>query len=209
MFAFEGLGSIYWHMVAKLLLALQEIHTQAVRDMPDDADTRRLGEVYDEIRNGLGFTKDSETYGAFPTDPYSHSPRHRGAQQPGMTGQVKEEVLTRMGELGVRIEHGCVRFEPVLLKRHEFFTTSHTFGYIDLDGSEHRWELGPGTLAFTAFQVPICYRLGDRASIVLEHADGGSIRIDGNLLPETESRNLFERSGLIRAIAVTIPESRP
>ncbi len=31
MFAFEGLGSIYWHMVAKLLLALQEIHTQAAQ----------------------------------------------------------------------------------------------------------------------------------------------------------------------------------
>ncbi|CAN0044150.1 unnamed protein product, partial [Discosporangium mesarthrocarpum] len=42
---------------------------------------------------------------AFPTDPYSHTNRH-GAQQPGMTGQVKEEIVTRFGELGVRIEGG-------------------------------------------------------------------------------------------------------
>jgi hypothetical protein len=208
MFAFEGLGSIYWHMVAKLLLALQEIHTEAARDTPDAADTLLLAGIYSEIRNGLGFTKDSKTYGAFPTDPYSHSPRHRGAQQPGMTGQVKEEILTRMGELGVLIDGGCVRFHPVLLKHAEFFTTPHAFEFIDLEGGLQTWNLGPGTLAFTAFQVPVCYRLGERASITLELSDGGSSTIEGNLLPQAESRSLFERSGSIRSITVTIPETQ-
>ena len=32
-------------------------------------------------------------------DPYSHTPGGAGAKQPGMTGQVKEEVITRLGEL--------------------------------------------------------------------------------------------------------------
>ena len=208
MFAFEGLGSIYWHMVAKLLLALQELHVQAARDDPDSTEALLLAHAYDEIRNGLGFTKDSKSYGAFPTDPYSHSPRHRGAQQPGMTGQVKEEILTRMGELGVHIERGCVRFDPALLKRTEFFQAPHDFEYIDLAGEARIWNLGPNTLAFTAFQVPICYVLGTSAAITLEYSDGGSTTSHGRLLPLMASRHLFERDGRIRCITVTIPESQ-
>ena len=42
----------------------------------------------------------------------------QGAKQPGMTGQVKEEILTRFGELGVRVEEGAIVFEPALLRQH-------------------------------------------------------------------------------------------
>lgn len=208
MFAFEGLGSIYWHMVAKLLLALQEVHTRAVRHAPLAHETVLLEKAYGEIRNGLGFTKSSASYGAFPTDPYSHSPRHRGAQQPGMTGQVKEEILTRMGELGVHIESGGVRFEPILLQHHEFFAVPHDFEFIDFEGNVLIWHLGADTLAFTAFQVPVCYRLGGHASITLEFSSGESIEIKGNLMPLKESRHLFERDGYIRFITITIPDTR-
>ncbi len=207
MFGFEGLGSIYWHMVAKLLLAVQEIHDRATAGDPGSMGALMLEMTYAEVRNGLGFTKTSEVYGAFPTDPYSHTPRDRGAQQPGMTGQVKEEILTRMGELGVHIEAGCVRFAPVLLKEHEFFTTPHEFDYIDIHGNSETWSLGPGTLAFTLFQVPVCYRLGQKASINLEFRDGGSTRIEGNILHEKESSDLFARRGLIRSITVSLPET--
>ncbi len=208
MFAFEGLGSIYWHMVAKLLLALQEVYDQAVYQNPNSDEAHQLAKGYDEIRTGLGFTKDSGTYGAFPTDPYSHSPRHRGAQQPGMTGQVKEEILTRMGELGVHVESGCVRFAPTLLQHHEFFTTPYTFSYIDIHGQEQSWDLGPETLGFTAFQVPVCYALGETPEIVLGHADGRATRIAGNLLSEAESRLLFDRKGEIRSMLITLPKTR-
>ena len=74
-FMFEGLGSIYWHMVAKLLVAVQECHAQA----GDPAARARLQEAYCHIRDGLGFRKTPEVYGAFPTDPYSHTPRDAGA----------------------------------------------------------------------------------------------------------------------------------
>ncbi len=208
MFAFEGLGSIYWHMVAKLLLALQEIHTQAAREAPLAAETLRMAQVYGEVREGLGFTKNSATYGAFPTDPYSHSPRHRGAQQPGMTGQVKEEILTRMGELGVRIEHGRVRFHPILLQPEEFFNEPNAFEFVELQGCMQTWQLGAGTLAFTAFQVPVCYQLGRATTILLEYSDGKTSLVDGDLLPPVESRHLFERDGFIRSIIVTIPETQ-
>ena len=70
---------------------------------------------YRRVRDGLGYRKSAAEYGAFPADPYSHTAGEGGAQQPGMTGQVKEEILTRWGELGLRFEAGMIRFDPVLL----------------------------------------------------------------------------------------------
>ncbi len=113
MFGYEGLGCIYWHMVAKLLLAVQEqVFAAADQGAPELAP---LKAYYHRVRDGLGWRKTAAEYGAFPTDPYSHTPAEGGAQQPGMTGQVKEEILARWGELGLRFEAGQVRFDPVLL----------------------------------------------------------------------------------------------
>jgi hypothetical protein len=113
MFAYEGLGCIYWHMVAKLLLAVQERVFEA-----SDAAAPELPALvahYRRVRDGLGYRKSAAEWGAFPADPYSHTAAEGGAQQPGMTGQVKEEILTRWGELGLRFEAGQIRFDPVLL----------------------------------------------------------------------------------------------
>jgi hypothetical protein len=209
MFGFEGLGSIYWHMVAKLLLAVQETHDRATREDPGSIESRMFEMIYEDVRNGLGFTKTSDIYGAFPSDPYSHSPRHLGAQQPGMTGQVKEEILTRMGELGIHVADGCVRFDPVRLKHQEYFDAPHTFTYFDVTGESRTWKLDSGTLAFSLFQVPVCYALSYGSWITLELHDGQSLKIDGNVLPAKESRDLFERGGLIRSIVINIPETQP
>ncbi|HUI08285.1 MAG TPA: hypothetical protein VL486_14895, partial [Verrucomicrobiae bacterium] len=171
-FMFEGLGSIYWHMVAKLLLATQENYYQALATGADPAAVEALAAAYDDIRDGLGFRKTPEVYGAFPTDPYSHTPRHRGAQQPGMTGQVKEEILTRWGELGIDVKDGCLRFAPRLLHLSEFAKEAHSFPYVDLHGEDWIWELPPESLAFTYCQVPVCYTLFTGAAITIEWADG-------------------------------------
>jgi hypothetical protein len=113
MFGYEGLGCIYWHMVAKLLLAVQEnVFHAADRGAPE---LPALQRHYRRVRDGLGYRKRAADYGAFPADPYSHTPAEGGAQQPGMTGQVKEEILARWGELGLRVQQGRVRFDPVLL----------------------------------------------------------------------------------------------
>ena len=82
MFGYEGLGSIYWHMVSKLLLAVAENFVVALDDGDDEATVRRLGELYYRIRKGIGVNKTPLEYGAFPADPYSHTPAHAGAQQP-------------------------------------------------------------------------------------------------------------------------------
>lgn len=46
---------------------------------------------YYELRKGLGgFNKSPAVYGAFPADPYSHTPAHAGAKQPGMARTAQE-----------------------------------------------------------------------------------------------------------------------
>ena len=161
-FAYEGLGSIYWHMVSKLLLAAQETFFRAVERGEAQATVQALADAYYDIRQGIGFNKPPDVYGAFPTDPYSHTPAAQGAKQPGMTGQVKEELLTRMGELGVFVERGVLSFHPVLLRRQEFIDTATVFEYIDVRGQRQSIELPAGSLAYTFCQVPIVYIAGRR-----------------------------------------------
>ena len=38
-----------------------------------------------------------------------------------MTGQVKEDILSRFGELGVRVSDGTLGFDPTILHVNEFF----------------------------------------------------------------------------------------
>lgn len=117
-FAYEGLGSIYWHMVSKLLVAVQENYFAALDSGAPE--TPALAAHYREILEGTGVHKSAAQYGAFPTDAYSHTPWGKGAKQPGMTGQVKEDIITRFGELGVRVRKGCVSIEPTLLADSEY-----------------------------------------------------------------------------------------
>ena len=208
MFAFEGLGSIYWHMIAKLLLAVQETHAAAADSDPASPQTGCLARCYHEVRDGIGYRKDASTYGAFPTDPYSHTPAHGGAQQPGMTGQVKEEILTRMGELGVLIEDGCVVFDPRLLERREFLAQPRCFESIDLTGHTTTLELAADSLAFTLFQVPVIYQIGRSDSVTLHRADGRSESFEGNRLPAAASIELFSRGGGIRSLTVSLATAR-
>ncbi|MBT8494088.1 MAG: hypothetical protein KJO07_13620, partial [Deltaproteobacteria bacterium] len=175
MFGFEGLGSVYWHMVSKLLLAVQENFFDALADQTDEETCRRLGQLYYRVREGLGFNKTPGEYGAFPTDPYSHTPKHAGAQQPGMTGQVKEEILTRFGELGVRVSDGAVKFNLGLLRAREFVASPRSFRFLDVDGQWQELAVPASGLAFTWCQVPFVYRLDDSApepAVTLSLADG-------------------------------------
>jgi len=203
MFAFEGLGSIYWHMVAKLLLAVQENYMTALKTGVGPEILRALGGFYYEVRKGLGFTKTPQVYGAFPSDPYSHSPGHLGAQQPGMTGQVKEEILTRWGELGVEVDNGSLHFDPHLLRQEEFFIDKHVFVYPGLDGAETTWELPAESLAFTYCQIPICYQLADAASISIERGQGTTC-VEGNTLSPADSTEIFARTGSISRLVVKV-----
>ena len=206
MFGFEGLGCIYWHMVSKLLLAVQENFFAALEQGDDDAICRQLGQLYYRVRKGIGFNKSPAEYGAFPTDPYSHTPKHAGARQPGMTGQVKEEILTRFGELGIRVSGGTVRFQPDLLRSREFVSSPETFRYLDVEDNWQSVDVPARGLAFTWCQVPIVYQLNDNVEPMLSITwdDGTQNSLTQLELPAEESSELFRRSGRIRQLALTL-----
>ena len=183
-YAYEGLGSIYWHMVSKLLLAAQENAIAAVRQGASADVVRDLTAAYYEVRAGIGFNKEADVYGAFPADPYSHTPYLQGAKQPGMTGQVKEEILTRWGELGVDIVNGCAAFVPVILKKSEFFKNGDS----------------AGSLNFTWCGTPVVYKLTNGSPAVTINGK----RRNETILTAAETADLFARNGKIKNIEVEI-----
>ncbi|PIB29642.1 hypothetical protein BFP77_05695 [Maribacter sp. 4U21] len=201
-YGYEGLGSIYWHMVSKLLLAVQECCIKAIDEQVSEEVIGRLKEHYYEINAGIGVHKSPELYGAFPTDPYSHTPGGKGAQQPGMTGQVKEDILTRFGELGVFAEKGQLFFAPTLLLLKEFLDSSVKMEYIGLNGQHEHIVIKRDQLGFTYCQVPIVYELSDENSTIVHLSDGDDIRIESLELSRDLSVSLFARDGTIKRIHV-------
>ena len=206
MFGFEGLGSIYWHMVSKLLLAAQESFFAARQQGADPTTCQRLASLYYRIRDGIGFNKNPAEYGAFPTDPYSHTPAHIGAQQPGMTGQVKEEILTRFGELGLRVSDGAAQFDPSLLRPCEFIAAPQPFRYLDVMGQWQEITVPACGLAFTWCQVPFLYHLDDSATpAVSVHWDNGDCQsLPALALPAEMAEYIFRRDGKIRKIEIVL-----
>lgn len=203
-FAYEGLGSIYWHMVSKLLLAVQECYLAAVAEGEDGETTAVLADAYYDIRAGIGFNKPPEVYGAFPTDPYSHTPFGGGAAQPGMTGQVKEELMTRLGELGVSLENGRIGFKPTMLHEEEYLTEADLFTYVRVDGEQVELPLEAGSLAFTLCQVPVVYVRGERPLVTVYYQDGREVTITGSELDEQMSAEIYGREQTIDRVVVVI-----
>ena len=203
-FAYEGLGSVYWHMVAKLLLAVQEttLRAEASGAAPDSI--QALTQAYYDIRQGLGFNKSPASYGAFPTDPYSHTPAGQGAKQPGMTGQVKEEILTRLGELGIVVEGGALAFKPALLRAQEWTTEPARFESIDIAGVQQTIALPAGALAYSFCQVPIVYISAGAPQITISYADGRAAVVAGHSLSADLSQHIFQRDGQIVQLVVQI-----
>jgi hypothetical protein len=203
-FGYEGLGSIYWHMVSKLLLAVQECCLKAINEGASDVVIGKMLDHYYEIQAGIGAHKSPELYGAIPTDPYSHTPATKGAQQPGMTGQVKEDILSRFGELGIVVKNGVVSFEPSLLRKQEFLKTSQTFNYIDVDQKQQSIALQSGSLAFTYCQVPIIYSLDKKIGIQITF-NNGTVKVLTQLeLDKSTINDLFKRTGNVKYIEVNI-----
>ena len=199
-FAYEGLGSIYWHMVSKLLLTTQENYLKAIRSGASDEIASTIKAAYQDIRSGLGFNKSPDEYGAFPTDPYSHSPADQGAKQPGMTGQVKEEILTRLREMGIFVENGLIVFNPILIRRKELITQASQFNYINVNGQPKIIDLPSDSCACTFCQVPIVIKAGERQFITLHWDDGHTEEIEGCILDQIISHHIFRRDKVIQQI---------
>ena len=206
-YGYEGLGSIYWHMVSKLQLAVQEVCLQAIeKDEKPEVIGILLGHYY-EINAGIGVHKSPSLYGAFPTDPYSHTPANKGAQQPGMTGQVKEDILNRFGELGVFVADGCLYFNPCLLRKDEFTKQDLTFRYVNINKEHKTFAPAIGSICFTVCQVLVIYCLTTDNILEIEKKDGTLSKLDSLYLDRETSTQIFKRTGEITKIKVYIKES--
>ncbi len=199
-FAYEGLGSIYWHMVSKLMLAVQE----TILRTRGESSTRGLQELYADLCKGQSFNKTPAVYGAFPTDPYSHTPKGRGARQPGMTGMVKEEILIRQVELGYSIDGGNLVFDFLLLDRDEFLTDPKVFSYWSVDGQQGQMELQAGSIAYTICQVPVILLASNETCIKVFFTDGNTRQIEGHVLDAVNSRHIFQRDGVVHHLIVCL-----
>ena len=206
MFAYEGLGSIYWHMVSKLMLSVQEIALEEEQD----EDFKALVASYYDVQDGLGFRKKASEYGAFTADAYSHTPSFAGAQQPGLTGMVKEGVICRFGELGVQFNNETIEFKPRLLRTEELLKQTEEAVCIYPDKSQRTISVPENGLLFTITQIPVIYKRTDSetAEIVVEYLDGSSETISGDVLPKSIAQSLLNRTSNVSVISVAQPASR-
>ena len=203
-YGYEGLGSIYWHMVSKLHVAVLEVCEAAHNNNESQEVIDALNEHYDLIGAGIGIHKSPKLYGAFPTDPYSHTPFNKGAQQPGMTGQVKEDILTRIGELGVHMHNSQLQFKPILLQKKEFLVQPKEATFLLVDGTSKTCTIAENCLAFTVCQVPVIYCIDKVNSLKISFKNGTEETFDALELDQKNSTRIFNRTGEITQIVVSL-----
>lgn len=181
-FKYEGLGSIYWHMVSKLGLAVAENISRVTTGSDYEKHLPALLARYREVKAGIGAEKNPEEYGAIPTDPYSHTPAMYGAQQPGMTGQVKEDIISRWIELGIEIADGSIHFHGDWIDPGEFD-----------DG---------GKLEFTFCGIPFTYVKGSTGNTEIHLSTKKHPVTGSHVIGPPYSREIFGRSGNVEKVVV-------
>ena len=165
-YKYEGLGCIYWHMVSKLLLAVGECiqSSRLIASSP-----HRLISHYCEIREGIGSHKTPAEYGSFPFDAYSHTPSMSGVQQPGMTGQVKEDIISRFFELGVHVQDGQITFCPTMLTEADFRDGELRFSYCGTEIIYRKTANGTGSVTLSPEQSKHLFaRDGEIKQLIIE-----------------------------------------
>ena len=170
-YKYEGLGCIYWHMVSKLLLAVGECIGNTGILTPEAGQTalERLRVHYKAIREGIGSHKTPAEYGSFPFDAYSHTPSMSGVQQPGMTGQVKEDIISRFFELGVLVQNGQITFCPTMLTNADFCDGELRFTYCGTEIIYRKTAHGTGRVTLTPEQSKhIFARDGEIKQLIIE-----------------------------------------
>jgi hypothetical protein len=203
-YGYEGLGSIYWHMVSKLLLVTEEVYFRAINEGTDPVIVGKIKDHYYEIKAGIGLYKTPELYGAFPSDAYSHTPSNAGVQQPGMTGQVKEDIISRMGELGILVKNGEIVFDTSLLNPQEILDHESLFEYYDVNGAKQQIALKNRQLGYTFCKVPVVYNWEEKSQVKIVFRNGETKVFYNALINSSISTLLFNRKGEVERIELSI-----
>ena len=127
-----------------------------------------------------------------------------------MTGQVKEDILSRFGELGVTVKNGQLSFDLVLLSKEEFLSTDQAWSLAHRQNHEatQSIHLAKDTIGFTALTVPVICVLSDDEKIIVTDVSGKEIVYQGHSLDEETSQMLFGRHHDIDKITVSVDQSK-
>ena len=120
-----------------------------------------------------------------------------------MTGQVKEEVLTRLAELGVTVQNGSIVFEPILVRTQEILTASAVLDYYDVSGQRRDLKVSP-SIGIYFCQVPVLLQVGREASITAKMSDGSESVHGGSRLSQALSYSIFMKRGEVSQLTVTL-----
>ena len=154
------------------------------------------------MRDGIGLSKTPEQYGAVSVRSLLAHAEHAGIQQPGMTGQVKEDILSRLTELGMRVRGGILSFDPVLFESRELLRNESSLDYVDLSGRQARLVLPRDSFAYTLCQIPIVYHRSFEQQLVVHSEDPEPLLRDSLSLTAAETASVFARRGEITRIDV-------
>jgi hypothetical protein len=173
----------------------------------DSSLIKRLNEHYEAIREGIGSHKNPDEYGAFPVDPYSHTPSMAGVQQPGMTGQVKEDIISRMIELGISVENGNICFDSINLKKEEFVVDPQNRELANFaQNLKVVLPTAKPILAFSFCGVTVVYLIGESQKVDVCYEN--EVRTSDQLIIDlATSRSVFQRERVVKMIVVSFVAS--
>ena len=125
-----------------------------------------------------------------------------------MTGQVKEDILSRYGELGIYVDKGQLCFYPCLLRKNEFVEKSKEFEYINLDKEQKSITLEKGSLGFTYCQIPVIYSMAEKDALEVHFNDGSVQSFDSLAIDAATSEEIFKRTGKVNHIKASVEVSQ-
>ena len=118
-----------------------------------------------------------------------------------MTGQVKEEVITRLIELGVFVSSGY--FVLILSSLESLsFSRKKTIKLFRYKWKTMSESLNAGELGFTYCQIPIVYHQSDSTTIRITFENGEVKKIDGDTIDDQISQLIFDKTGEVIKINV-------
>lgn len=109
-----------------------------------------------------------------------------GVQQPGMTGQVKEDIISRFFELGIEVQAGKLHLHTEMLRPEDFVN---------------------GELRFTYCGISFRYVLSTETKMKIEYTDGVSVHFEGSIIDVELSAQIFARSNAIASVTCYINQS--
>jgi len=102
------------------------------------------------------------------------------------------------------VTEGKLGFNARLLRIEEFLNKPKTFTYIDVNKNVRQIELEKDSLAFTYCQIPIIYKLAVKEGLKVVLNGDSELEFDHLNLDAAASKKVFERTGEIIQIIVSI-----